>query len=461
MNAPPALALTNTDTKICASHGRRLGETMRSLRFRLRPCLHTVLFVTLVAASSSGAFGGATTSSATTGDSDAIVLHWNLIAVQAIGSTPPFPSTRAMGTVQLAVYEAVNAITQHYQSYLGIVGGPEGASADAAAVAAAHDTLAWLLPAQQNFLAGKQAESLAAIPDGTAKDDGLAIGRAAAAAMIANRTNDGSQTPMFYTPSSTAPYEWQPTPGCADAPANGRGLFFHWQFVKPFGVKSASQFRAEPPPRIVGGKYARDFNELASVGALHSTQRTAHEAVVARLFGAIPPHRAWNLVARQLASASTHEITRTARTLAMLNMSLADGHVTVFETKYHYRGWRPETAIQRAGEDDNHKTAPDPDWRPYIVAPCFPGYPSAHGVGGGAARTILERAYGRKHHDITIADSTMPGVALHYTDLTDITDDVTIARVYGGIHFRVDQDVADRMGAAVARYIDEHWLQRR
>ena len=240
---------------------------MRSLRFRLQSCLRTTLFVTLVAGSSSGAFGKETASSTTMGDGDAIVVHWNLIAVQAIGSTPPFPSTRAMGTVQVAVFEAVNAITQRYQSFLGIVGGPDGASADAAAVAAAHDTLAWLLPAQQNFLAGKQAESLAAIPDGTAKDDGLAIGRAAAAAMIANRTNDGSQTPMFYTPNSTAPYEWQPTPSCADAPANGRGLFFHWQFVKPFGVKSASQFRAEPPPRISGGKYAKDFDEMAVGGS--------------------------------------------------------------------------------------------------------------------------------------------------------------------------------------------------
>jgi hypothetical protein len=438
-----------------------MNTPMSSLRFRLQSCLHTALFATLVAGSSSGAFGGQTASPTTTGDSDAVVLHWNLIAVQAIGSTPPFPSSRAMGTVQLAVFEAVNAITHRYQSYLGIVGGREGASADAAAVAAAHDTLLWLLPAQQNFLADKQAESLAAIPDGEAKADGLAIGRAAAAAMIANRTNDGSQTPMFYTPNATAPYEWQPTPSCANAPANGRGLFFHWQFVKPFGVKSASQFRAEPPPRIVGGKYAKDFNETASVGSFDSTQRTAHEAAVARFFGAMPPHRAWNLVARQLANARTDEITRTARTLAMLNMSLADGHITVFETKYQYRGWRPETAIQRAGEDDNDKTAPDPGWRPYIIAPCFPGYPSAHAIGGGAARTILGRAYGRKHHDITISDSAIPDVELHYTDLMDIADDVTIARIYGGIHFRVDQDVADRMGAAVARYNDENWLLRR
>jgi hypothetical protein len=97
-------------------------------------------------------------------------------------------------------------------------------------------------------------------------------------------------------------------------------------------------------------------------------------------------------------------------------------------------------------------------FQPYVAAPCFPGYPSAHGVGGGAARTILWRAYGRKHHDITLSDAAVPGIVLRYTDLVDITDDVTIARVAGGIHFRIDQDVADRIGADIARYNDERWL---
>lgn len=420
---------------------------MKTLRSKLRACLSVALFA------ASASVGTA----ALALESDAMVLQWNLIAVQAVGTTPPFPSTRAMATVQLAVFEAVNAITRRYQPYLGTVSAPDGASADAAVIASAHETLVWLFPAQQSFLDGKQAESLAAILDGKAKDDGIAVGRAAAAAMIANRANDGAQTPMFYTPTSTTPYEWQPTPSCMTAPANGRGLFFHWQFVKPFGIVSSSQFRAEPPPEIVGGKYAKDLNEVVVVGAVNSTVRSTHEADVARFYGGQPPHRGWNLVARQLASARSDDITRTARTLAMLNMSLSDGHITVFETKYHYRGWRPETAIVRASEDGNDKTDPDPDFRPYITTPCFPGYPSAHAIGGAAGRTILARAYGRKHHDITMSDSTTP-VVLHYIDLMDITEDVTIARVYGGIHFPIDQDVGDRMGAEVARYNDDHWL---
>ena len=392
------------------------------------------------------------------GTSDALVLQWNEIAVQAVGATAPFPSTRAMATVQVAVFEAANAITREYTPYLGTVSAPDGASADAAVVAAAHDTLLWLFPGQQSLLDGKQAESLAAIPNGPAKDDGMAAGRAAAAAMIANRTGDGSAPPQFYTPASDAPYQWQPTPSCTNAPANGRGLFFHWQFVKPFGIESSAQFRAQPPPALVTGRYAHDFDEVKAVGDASSAERPPDRADVARLYAAQPPHRGWNLVARQIAAARNDDLTTTARTLAIMNMSLSDAHITVFESKYFYRTWRPETAVKRADEDGNRSTSPDPVYRPFIVTPCFPSYPSAHGGGGGAARAVLERAYGRKGHDLTITDPGAPGIVLHYSDLREITDDVSDARVYGGIHFRFDQDAADKMGEDIGRYNDEHLL---
>jgi len=356
------------------------------------------------------------------------------------------------------VFEAVNAITHEYTPYLGTVSAPDGASADAAVVTAAHDTLRWLFPGQQSLLDGKQAESLAAIPDGPAKDDGMAAGRAAAAAMIANRTGDGSAPAQFYTPASDASYQWQPTPSCANAPANNRGLFFHWQFVKPFGIDSSAQFRAQQPPALVSGRYTHDFEEVKAVGDATSTERPPDRADVATLYAAQPPHRGWNLVGRQIAAARNDDVTTTARTLAIMNMSLSDAHITVFESKYFYRTWRPETAIRRADEDGNRFTSPDLDYRPFIVTPCFPSYPSAHGAGGGAARAVLERAYGRKGHDLTITDPGAPGIVLHYSDLRDITDDVSDARVYGGIHFRFDQDAADKMGADIGRYNDDHLL---
>jgi hypothetical protein len=388
----------------------------------------------------------------------AVLLQWNEIAVQAVGATPPFPSTRAMATVQVAVFEAVNAITHEYTPYLGGLSAPPDASPAAAIVAAAHDTLLWLFPGQQLFLDGKQADSLGAIADGPAKDEGVAVGRAAAAAMIANRTGDGAAPAQFYTPTSDAPYEWQPTPSCASAPANNRGLFFHWQFVKPFGVQSSSQFRAQQPPELVSGWYAHDLAEVNAVGDTSSTERPPDRAAVALFYAAQPPHRGWNLVARQLAAAQPTDVTTTARTFAIMNMALSDAHITVFETKYFYTTWRPETAIRRADEDGNNHTDSNPGFKPYVLTPCFPSYPSAHGAGGGAARVVLERVYGRKGHDLTLTEPGAPGITLHYTDLRDITDDVSDARVYGGIHFRFDQDAGSRMGEDVGRYDDETLL---
>ncbi len=385
--------------------------------------------------------------------SDAIVLQWNEIAVTTIGAQPPFPSTRYMATVQVAVFEAVNAITGDYEPYLGTISAPWGASTEAAAVAAAHGVLKAFFPTQGAVLDQQRADSLATIPDGQAKNDGIAVGEAAAAAMVANRTNDGSSPAEFYTPSTSNPYEWQPTPGCP------RGAFKHWPNVKPFGIESSSQFRADPPPKLTSGAYARDYNEVQAVGEINSTLRPQDRADVARLYAAQPPHYGWNSVLRQIASTRHDDISRTARTAAVMNMSLSDAHITVFESKYFYRTWRPETAIPRGDEDGNSRTASSP-FTPYIATPCFPGYPSAHGAGGGAAREVLKRAYGRRGHSITMSHPNAPGIVIHYTDLRAITDDVSDSRVFGGIHFRYDQDAGERQGRDIGRYNDHKSLRK-
>ncbi|HSV20174.1 MAG TPA: vanadium-dependent haloperoxidase [Casimicrobiaceae bacterium] len=432
----------NHSNRFAPDKRRRIGTRPRSLM--------------LVAACCAAASGATNSTAAAT---DAAVLRWNEIAVETVGDVPPFPATRAMAIVQVAVFEAIDAITHRYGPYLGTVTASPGASEEAAAVVAAHDALAGLFPGQQGLLDRKQAESLATITPGSAKDEGMAVGKSAAAVVLAKRSNDGAQAPMFYTPASAAPYHWQPTASCANPPASGRGLFFHWQFVKPFGVQSSTQFRAKVPPALVSDRYAKDMNEVQGLGEASSTGRSADRAAVARFYAAQSPHRGWNLVTRQLAAErGADEITRTARTLAILNMSLSDAHVTVFESKYHYLTWRPETAIARADEDGNPRTAPSAGYRPLVATPCFPGYPSAHGAGGGAARTVLERAYGRTNHHVTLTDDKVSETVLSYSDLRTITDDVADARVFGGIHFRYDQDAGDEIGVEVGRYNDEHWL---
>ena len=386
--------------------------------------------------------------------SHAIVLEWNEIAVATIGAQPPLPSARFMAAVQVAVFEAVNAITGEYEPYLGTISAPPGASPEAAAITAAHGVLKAFFPTQGATLDQQRDISLATIPDGQAKNDGIAVGEAAAAAMVADRANDGSAPPQFHTPPNSDPYEWQTTAGC---PAGG-GAFRHWPDVKTFGIESSSQFRADAPPKLTTGTYLRDYNEVQAVGEINSSLRPQDRADVARLYAAVAAHYGWNSVLRQVASTRHDEITSTARTAAVLNMAVSDAFISVFDSKYFYRTWRPVTAIPRGDEDGNSRTISSP-FTPYILTPCFPSYPSAHGAGVGAAIEVLERAYGRRQ-SLTLSHPNAPGIVVHYNDLRDIIDDVSDARVYGGIHFRFDQDAGERQGREVGRYINHNRLRR-
>ena len=165
-----------------------------------------------------------------------VVLDWDLIAVNTLISQgqSPFAQARYMSITQLAVFEAVNAITREYEPYLGTVVAPAGASADAAAIAAAYRVLKNYFPGAANLDTAYSA-SLALIPDGSAKSDGIATGEAAATQMIALRVGDGSSPPQFYRPESSDPGVWQTTPGC---PAAG-GINFQWQNVTPSGSRAS------------------------------------------------------------------------------------------------------------------------------------------------------------------------------------------------------------------------------
>lgn len=387
---------------------------------------------------------------------DATILEWNAIAADTVGATPPLPAARFLAVTQLAVFEAVNAITAEYEPYFGTISAPEGASAEAAAIAAAHGVLAEFFPAARATLDQRLAESLSTIDDDQAKADGVAVGEETAALLLATRADDGSSPPQFYLPPDQDAGDWQPTPSCT---ASG-GAFRHWQDVEPFGIESASQFRAAAPFPITSRRYARDFDEVKTLGAATSAQRPQDRTDVARLYAAQPAPIGWNSMARQLASVRHADITQTARTLALLNAAISDGLVSVFESKYHYAFWRPETAIVRAGEDGNARTEADATFTPLVVAPCFPSYPSGHGTVAGAASAVLADAYGEAGHDLTNSTPSLPGVVLHYERISQIVRDVSDARVYGGIHFRNDQDAAETLGRRVAEYDIEHLFQK-
>jgi hypothetical protein len=393
--------------------------------------------------------------SAQTARADA-VLDWNVVMLATIAPAPPFPTARFAAVTELAVFEAVNAISGEYEPYLGTITAPPGASAEAAAAAAAHGVLVFYFPLKAAALDAALATSLAAIPDGQSKIDGIATGNAAAAAMIALRANDGSGTgPLTYLPTSSDPGQWQLTAGCSAA----GGLFYNWRNVTPFGLVSGDQFRLGPPPQLTTGDYRKDYIEVKAVGAIDSVLRPADRADIVLFYAAFSPVSWANSAARQIATAQQRSLSQNARAFALLNMAISDGAVATFDAKYHYTIWRPETAIHGAADDGDAKTDPDVHFAPFIAAPCFPSYPSAHGTLSGAAREVLERLYGPSGHDITFSIPSLPLVVLHYTDFKHIVEDISDARVYGGIHFRYDQDGGEQMGRDIGAYIYKHRLQ--
>ncbi|MBA3639499.1 MAG: vanadium-dependent haloperoxidase [Acidobacteriota bacterium] len=369
-----------------------------------------------------------------------VVRDWNAVMQTTVAGQNPFAQARFAAITQLAVFEAVNTITGDYEPYLGTIEAPGGASAEAAAIAAAYRVLKTYFPANA-ALDTARANSLAAISESQAKADGIAVGEAAAAGMIALRSADGSAPPQFYAPSSSAAGEWQRTAGCPPA----GGILLHWRNVAPFGIESSSQFRSEPPPALTSNEYVKDYREVMEVGDSASVMRPADRADGARFYAAVLAVATWNPAVRQVAEAEGTSLSENARAFALLNVAISDALVSVMETKYHYTFWRPETAI--------------PGFVPFIGTPCFPGYPSAHASASYAAEEIARRIFGAGGHSIVLTSPPAVGVTLTYKSFKEIARDIDDARVYGGIHFRFDQEAGAVQGRDIGKYVYKNMLR--
>ena len=376
------------------------------------------------------------------------VLDWNAIMTATVAAQNPFAQARFAAITQLAVFEAVNACTERYRPYLGTVNAPAGASAEAAAVSAAHGVLKHYFLGSAAALDGARAQSLAAIADNAAKANGIAVGEAAAAALVAARLDDGAAPPETFLPVTTDAGVWQPTP-----PAFGPGILLHWQNVRTFGIERSDQFRSAPPPRLSSRRYARDYDEVMAVGSTSSAGRPQHRTDVARYFAVVSAMDAWNSAARQVIATRRRSLAENAQFFALLNMAISDGLVSSMETKYFYQFWRPVTAIVNGNADGNPRTEADAAWLPLVTTPAFPSYPSAHASASYAAREVAEHLLGTHRIRFELAHPGVPGLRLSYESFDDLTDDIDDARVFGGIHFRFDQDAGAIQGRQVGVYV--------
>ena len=207
-----------------------------------------------------------------------------------------------------------------------------------------------------------------------------------------------------------------------------------------------------PPPALRSARYTRDYDEVKRVGDVASSERPKDRADVARFYEPDWIVPIYFSAARQVSLAQGKTLAENARIFALLGMAIYDAMVACFDSKYFYDYWRPVTAIHLGHTDGNHETDADANWAPFVFTPPFPSYPSGHASFGGAARHVLERIYGADGHAITLVSPFVPDVVLHYTSWKQITDDIDDARIYGGVHYRFDQEEAARQGRRVGAY---------
>jgi hypothetical protein len=382
------------------------------------------------------------------------VLDWNVNATEAILGAPQPPQVSALtyAIVQGAVYDAVNAIDGGHRPYLGAPAANPWDSQDAAAATAAFDVLTALFPLQASTLQSHYQDSLNAIPDGPAKDGGIEVGEAAAATMLAARTNDGRGAP-FTVIIGSLPGEWRPTPPAFIVDPTA------WiANVKTFVVPDAQMLRSDGPNALTSAAYAEDFNEVKEVGSLNSTTRTADQRDAA-LFWQTNGPALWNGVARDLASGTPglSEADR-ARLLAALNLAAADGVIGCWNDKYTWRFWRPVTAIRAADTDDNPATEADPAWSPLFATPPFPDHPSAHSCLSSAIVHTMQNFFGTDKRSFS-AFSTNSRTTRSFDRLSDALKEIVDARVWGGIHFRTADVQGTVLGKKVAHYLEKHYFQ--
>lgn len=401
---------------------------------------------------------------AATGDNGS-ALAWNTIAVNTVRTVvPPAPArfqTEAliyMSYIQAAVYDAVTKIEGRYVPYHKFGGvNTKGASAEAAVAAATRTALNYYLPAESaaakvdgeytTFLDALASKGLSA----KSISAGVTVGEAAAKDIIAFRSSDGrnASTAVFGTIGPVVAGAWQVVPPATSAQTP-------WvASMKPFLLKTSSQFRPQSPSALSSDTWAKDFNEVKAYGSKTSTVRTSDQTAIAYFWNANVINQE-NQLYQNIAKLRGMNLVNTARLLAMGEMVVTDSAIACFDSKYNQLFWRPQTAIRNAGLDGNTATEADSSWAPLLNTPNHPEYPSAHGCVSSALGEVLAKVLGTRNLNIDIQGSVNGGSTLaatrHFNTAEELDNEIVNARVWIGFHYRHSVEDGIKLGQNVSKW---------
>jgi hypothetical protein len=335
---------------------------------------------------------------------------------------------------------------------------------------AAYRVLLAVVPSSQTAalatLAAQYDAALAAIPNGAAKTGGINAGEIAAAAMLAARANDGrNPTTPFPFVFGTTPGVWRVSPPLTvPEPTPWVGN------VTPFLVPSAAMLRTKGPNALTSDAYARDLNEVKSVGAFASTTRTADQTSAA-IFWQSQPLFIWGGLTRALSARFGLSTLQNARLFATIALTGADGAIGCWNDKYYWNFWRPIDAIRLADTDGNPATEADPTWRPLfdpatpttppLTTPNFPDHPSGHSCLSSAVLHAFEDYFGTDRIEFDVVSTRFAGTPAstrHFTRFSGALNEIIGARVWGGIHFRTADVQGAGIGTKVANWAQAHYF---
>jgi membrane-associated phospholipid phosphatase len=404
-----------------------------------------------------------------------VVRGWNAVSNdpyegRIVPSQPPMVA-RNLAMSQTAMFDAINAVSGTYLGYALDTAPQPGASAIVAAATAAYDVASSIYTAakERAIWDASLAESLATVPDGEAKTQGIALGKQAAAAMLAKRANDLRDSVSTYT-TVDAPGHWNRT-----APDGLPPLLPQWPSLKPFALTTGSQFRPEAPPSLGSSEYAQAVDQVMSLGSVNSTTRTPDQTQIALFWadgaGTATPAGHWNRITTDVLLDRSGSLLENARTMALLNLAMADAGIASWDAKYHYDLWRPIDAIRKADQDGNASTVTDPTWIPLLKTPPFPSYTSGHSTFSGAAASVLTALLG---DNVSFASSIDPQNApsqrplaedqlfsRQFTSFNEAASEAGMSRIYGGIHFGFDDVAGRQMGQQVGQNLLDETLRPR
>jgi PAP2 superfamily len=406
------------------------------------------------------------------------VVQWNETTMKAIDANGQnnVVATRTLAMVHGAVHDALNAIGGRYNAYYFDGPGDAAASPAAAIAAAAHTVLVGIVgsfgtPAQKGatlaLVDETYAASLARITDGPARNKGVAVGRAAGAAMLTLRRDDGATRDAPYTPG-VGPGRWRPHPNPVPAnppianPDAARGYAPSavpgWGNVTPFTLLSPSQFWLPGPPALTSATYARDYNEVKDIGGKVSTGRTADQTAIARFWFEGPG--AWNTIARTVLTVRGLDALDSARVLALMNFAMADAYIAGFKIRYVYDLWRPVTAIREGDNDGNDATVGDPTWDSHQNTPAVSDYPSTQSTFSGAAAVVLAGVLGGDQATFSFTSGKpFEGLKRSFTSFSEAARESADSRVYAGIHFRSACEDGLALGRKIGQRVATMYLQ--